>query len=179
MTARRRLRVAAAGLAVAAALAACGGATTTSTFPPLGYTPAPVGDATDATVQQVIAAVASSGLQAGVSDRPYRPPEGPLLAAAPRTVVQVQLPDDPDHGFIVIYALGSPAAAVAAASDTAAYLARNPGGILPVTGTHLVLRVVGSTVIYFKWSPDNAPDARTHLIEDSLSTLGTGTQISG
>ena len=166
-----------AGLAVVAVLfAACAGPNR-ATFPPLGSTPAPAGDATDATSRQVIAALAAQGLQAAVTIRPFRPPEGALLSAAPRSVLQVVLTDDPDHGFVVVYALADNAAALAAATDTAAYVASNTGRIQFVTGSHFVLRVVGSTVIFFTWSPDNAPDARTHLIEDALDQLGTGVQV--
>lgn len=150
---------------------------TTATFPPLGSTPGPAGDATGATTQQVIGALAASGLQAAVTIRPFRPPEGPLLAAAPRSVLQVALTDDPDHGFIVIYALADPATALAAATDTATYVASNLGNVQFVPGSHFVLRVVGSTVVFFTWSPGNAPDARTHLIEDALGQIGTGVQV--
>jgi hypothetical protein len=176
MTGSRR-RIAAIGIVLAAA-AGCAGATH-ATFPPLGSTPGPAGDATAATTQQVIGALAAEGLQAAVTLRPFRPPEGPLLAAAPRSVLQAALPDDPDHGFIVIYALNDPATALAAASDTAAYVATGPGKIQFVAGSHFVLRVVGANVIFFTWSPDNAPDSRTHLIEDALGQLGSGVRVPG
>jgi hypothetical protein len=176
MTSSRGNRLVASVALLGALLAACAGVTRT-TFPPLGFTPGPVGDATNVTAQQVIAAVASNGLQAAPTLRPYRPPEGPILAAAPRSVVQVQLPDDPDHGFVVIYSLVDPSTALTAATDTAAYLASPPGHIQLVSGTHVVLRVVGSNVVFFAWSPDNAPDTRTHLIEDALGQLGTGVTV--
>ena len=179
MTAGRGRRLVASVALLGALVAACGGASRT-TFPPLGFTPGPVGDTTEATAQQVIAAVAASGLQASATLRPYRPPEGPILAAAPRSVLQVQLPDDPDHGFVVIYALKDSATALTAATDMAAYLASSTGGgALLVHGSHVVLRVVGSNVVFFAWSPDNAPDTRTHLIEDALGTLGTGVALPG
>jgi len=176
MTSDAGVRLVAGVALVGALLAGCAGVTRT-TFPPLGFTPGPVGDTTDATAQQVIAAVAASGLQASPSLRPYRPPEGPILAAAPRSVLQVQLPDDPDHGFVVVYSLIDPSTALTAATDTAAYLASPPGHIQLVAGTHVVLRVVGSNVVFFAWSPDNAPDSRTHLIEDALGQLGTGVSV--
>ena len=159
------------------ALAGCASARGVATFPPLGSTPGPVGVATDSTAQQVIGALAAAGLPAAVTLRPYRPAEGALLAAAPRSVLQVTLPDDPNHGFVVIYALADPATALTAATDAAAYLASAPGKIQFVAGSHFIVRVVGATVVFFSWSPDNAPDARTHLIEDTLGQLGTGVQI--
>ena len=171
-----RLRTAALVAMVAGIAAACTGASR-ATFPPLGSTPGPAGDATVATTQQIVRALADVGLQAAVTARPFRPSEGPLLAAAPRSVIQVALPDDPEHGFVVVYALADPTIAIAAATDTAAYVATSTGRIQFVAGSRFTLRVVGATVIFFSWSPDNAPDARTHLIEDALSTLGDSVAI--
>ena len=163
-------------MALAAALAAC--VTTQNSFPPLGSTPRPAGDATAGTVAQVIDALGRQGLQGAESNRAYRPAEGPLLAAAPRTIVQATLPDDPDHGFILVYALASPAAAQVAAEDHAAYLAANIGGAIqyPV-GTEFNLRVVGSNVVFFSWLPANSPDPRTGQIANALETVGSGVAI--
>lgn len=154
----------------------CAGATRT-TFPPLGSTPAPVGDATAATKQLLIGALVAVGLQAADTISPFRPPEGPLLAAAPRSVLQVTLPDDPTHGFIVVYSLMSPQAAESAASDHAAYVSTGPGRVQFAMDAHFVLRVVGSTVVFFTWSPGSAPDARTKMIEVALATVGEAVQI--
>lgn len=167
-----------AAVLVLAVAAGCAGPNH-ATFPPLGSTPGPAGDATGQTAQEVIGALAAVGLQAAPTLRPFRPAEGPLLAGAPRSILQVALPEDPDHGFIVIYALANSATALAAATDTAAYVATGPGRIQFVAGSHFVLRVEGSTVIFFTWSPDNAPDAHTHLIEDALGQLGIGVQVAG
>lgn len=160
-------------LMAAAALAttACAG-TMRTTFPPLGSTPQPVGDATADTVSLVIHALSAVGLQGAEAIRQYRPPEGPLLAAAPRSVVQATLPDDPAHGFIVIYALASPAGAQDAAEDQAAYIASGPGRIQFTTDAHFSLRVQGSTVVFFWWSPGAALDARTQSIETALLKVG-------
>jgi hypothetical protein len=163
-----------------AAVTACGpGSAPRTTFPPPGSTPGAPGDATAATVRQVIGTLAAAGLPAAESTRPYRPPEGPLLAGAPRTIVQAALPDDPNHGFIVVYALASSAAALAAAQDHAAYIARHPGGIVIAPDAHVSLRVVGSTVVFFTWLPGAALDKRTATIEAVLETMGTGVPIPG
>jgi hypothetical protein len=146
--------------------------TTRTTFPPFGSTPAPAGDATAATRQQVIAALGAVGLQAVDSTRPYRPPEGPLLAAAPRTVLQT-LPDDVTHGNVIIYALSSDAVAQKAAADHAAYVASNVGRIQFAQDSRFVLRQLGPTVVFFTWSPGGSPDPRLQSIQDALSTLGT------
>lgn len=172
----RRLAILGVAFALATALGAC--VTTVNSFPPQGSTPQPPGDATAGAVAQVVSALGAEGLQGGESNRPYRPVEGPLLAAAPRTIVQATLPDDPTHGFIVVYALASPAAAQAAAEDHAAYLAAGiGGGVQYAPGTEFVLRVVGSNVVFFSWLPANSPDSRTGQIADALETVGTGVAI--
>lgn len=163
---------------VALVAAGCAGPVRT-TFPPAGQTPAAAGDATAAAKQQVIGALAAVGLQAADALRPYRPPEGPLLAAAPRSVLQVTLPEDPSDGFLVIYAFPSEAAAQAAATDAAAYIASGPGRVQFPLDAHFVIRVVDSTVVFFDWSPGTSPDARTKSIEDALTTLGTGVPVPG
>lgn len=165
-------------LAVAAlAATACTG-TTRATFPPLGSTPRPVGDATAETATLVIQALSAVGLQGVDANRQYRPPEGAVLAAAPRSVVQATLPDDPAHGFIVIYALASDAAAQTAAENQAAYIASGPGRVQFTTDAHFVLRVVGSTVVFFWWSPGAALDSRTGDIETALLTVGTAVEVA-
>ena len=164
-------------LAAVFLLAACTGPSARTTFPPLGVTPPPAGEATAAARAEVIRALGEVGLQAVDSVRSYRPPEGPLLAAAPRTVLQASLPDDPSHGFIVLYAFGSPTAASAAARDHAEYLSSNTTKSLYPFGTRFVLRVVGSTVVFFHWSPEVSTDDRTRSIEDALLRIGSGVPV--
>ena len=177
MTGRRRPRWVALAATLALSLVACAPATSRTTFPPLGVTPQPVGDATAAARSEVIGALGALGLQAVDAARTYRPPEGPLLAAAPRTVLQVALPDDPSHGYIVIYAFDSPTAAAAAAKDHAGYIASGIGGINYPPSTRFVLRIVGSTVVFFHWSPDVSTDERTRSIEDALLRIGSGVPV--
>lgn len=165
-------------LAVATlATTACTG-TSRATFPPLGSTPRPVGDATAATAALVIQALSAVGLQGVDANRQYRPPEGAVLAAAPRSVVQATLPDDPAHGFIVIYALASDAAAQSAAENQAAYIASGPGRVQFTTDAQFLLRVVGSTLVFFWWSPGAALDSRTGDIGTALLTVGTAVEIA-
>jgi hypothetical protein len=166
-----------AALALACLVAvSCTAPTVRTTFPPFGSTPAPAGDATAATRQQVIGALAAVGLQAVDATRPYRPFEGPLLAAAPRTVLQT-LPDDALHGNVIIYALGSEAAAQAAAADHAAYLSLNTSKVNFPPGSRFVLQRVGSTVVFFTWSPEASPDPRLQSIAEVLVGLGTAVEI--
>ena len=163
---------------LAAAIGACAGPASVATFPPAGTTPQPAGDATSAAKGQVIAALAAAGLLAAETDRPYRPPEGPLLSAAPRDVLQVALTDDPDHGYIVVYALPSPTLAAAAAHDQAAYLASGTGGAsLFPPGTEVVLRVIGSNVVFFHWRPGDRADQQTDGIAAALQGIGTAVDV--
>ena len=167
-------------LVLAMAFAACSEPVARSTFPPLGSSPGPAGDATAGTRALVIRALADAGFEAADSARPYRPPEGPLLAAAPRSILQARLANDADHGFIAVYALPSPADALAAAEDHAAYLSSGTGGgSLVPPGTRFVVRVVGSTVVLFSWLPANSPDPRTSDIARVLETIGTGVAVPG
>jgi hypothetical protein len=162
----------AAGLVIAALALACS--------PPSGNnlpSPGSGGDPASATKALVIGGLGAVGLQAVDAPRPYRPPEAPTLAAAPRSVIQVQLPDDPDHGFIVVYSLGSAVAAENAAFDQAAYVASGTGGIQFPPGSHFVIRTVDTTMIFFTWSPGGSPDQRTHLIEDALNRIGIAVPV--
>jgi hypothetical protein len=176
---RLRGRLGIVGLTLALLAVACAGGTARTTFPPLGVTPPPAGDATAAARAEVVGALGELGLQATDAVPAYRPPEGPLLAAAPRTVLQAGLPDDPGHGYIVIYAFSSPTDASAAAKDHAAYVSTGPGRIQYPPGTRFVLRIVGSTVVFFHWSPNVSTDQRTPDIEDALLRIGSGVPVPG
>jgi hypothetical protein len=150
--------------------------------PPSGNSlpsPGTGGDAASATKQLVIGALGSVGLQAVDATKPYRPPETPGLIGAPRSILQAQLPDDPDHGYIVVYSLGSAVGAEKAAFDQAAYVASGTGGIQFPPGSHFVIRTVDTTMIFFTWSPGASPDSRTHLIEDALHTVGIAVPVGG
>jgi hypothetical protein len=139
--------------------------------------PAPVGDQAGSTMTAVIGALAAVGLQTVPNSRTYRPPEGPLLAVAPRSTIQATLPDDPAHGFIVVYALATPAAAQTAADDQAAYIEKGIGRVQFAPDAHFVLRVLGPTVVFFWWSPGASLDARTSLIEEALGTVGSAVEV--
>jgi len=165
---------AAAGLAAVAfaVLAAACVPAAGPTFPAVGSSPAAAGDLTAGVRAQVAAALAVEGLQLGDAKTTFRPPEGPIFAAAPRTVVQVALPDDPTGGYIVLYAFGTPAQALDAARDQARYIASSPGRILYPISTQFSLRVLGNIAIFFYYSSDTSPDARTPSIALALSQIG-------
>lgn len=164
-------------LAVLIGAAALGCATQPAITPPAGSLPGQVGDAVGVTRQLIVNALGAVGLQAVDSTRPYRPQEADLLRGAARSVLQATLPDDPNGGYIVIYSLLTSEAAQRAATGQAAYIASGPGGIQFPTGSHFVLRVVDSTVVFFTWAPGSAPDPRTPLIEDALQNVGVEVPI--
>ena len=146
------------------------------TYPPAGVTPPPAGSATDAARAAVIAAIAGTGLQATDPQQDYRPPEGPWFAAAPRTVLQVNVPNEASPRFVVVYAFGSAADAATAAADEATYVAHGPGKVLFPIDTRFTIRVLGATAIFFAWSPGSA-DPQAGAIEQALDTLGTAVPI--
>jgi hypothetical protein len=175
---RRAVFLAAALIACVSFLGACSaGGTAPPTFPPVGASPAPAGDATAAVRAEVAGALSVEGLQVVDATVAVRPPEGAIFASAPRTVIRVVLPDDPTHGYIVLYAFASPAAALAAAKDEAAYIASGPGNVQFTPGTQFTLRVSGTSAVFFSWVPDNAPDTRTPSIPIALSQVGVGVDI--
>jgi hypothetical protein len=170
---RPRLGAIARGLAAAAliaAISACAAEPRTTYGPPGG----PAGALTDATESLVIAALGGVGLSATEALLPYRPSEGALLANAPRTVLQVTLPEDPNGAFIVIYPMQSPQAADVAAAEQAELIDSNRGGAFPKE-SRFSLRVVGNTVVFFTWIPGAAIDPRTRSIEEAL--LGVGSEV--
>ncbi len=166
------------GLAVVAALAS-GSARPPGapTFPPVGATAMPPGNSAAATRTDVVRALAAQGLLSEDGTRPYRPAEAPRLATAGRSILRAILPEDPDHGLIVIYEFSSPAIATAAAREQAAYVASGVGRVQFPPYTRFIIRVVGATAVFFSWSPANSPDARTESIPAALESIGTGMPI--
>ena len=161
-------------LALGTVLAGCGAGATTVPIPSVAPSPtqatSPSVAATAAAIDQALAAV---GLTATPAQVPFRPGESPKLAAAPRAVVQVVLPNDLVHGNIVIYDYADAGAALAAGKEMAAYLKSGPGRVQFVPDSIHTLRQVGSTLVFFTWSPGNSPDPRTPDIATALQTLGT------
>jgi hypothetical protein len=158
---------------VALAVLAC------SAPPGPAASPGSGGDPAAATKALIIGALGSVGLQAVDASKPYRPSEAASVVGVARSVLQVQLPDDPDHGFIVIYSAGSAVTAEKVAVDQAAYVASGTGGIQFPPGSHFVIRTVDTTVIFFTWAPGASPDPRTHLVEDALNTVGIAVPVGG
>ena len=169
-------------LAFAMLVAGCGvGASNGSvaTFPPESFGPS--GATTTGAVLGTRAAVANAlgakSLQLGDPKVPFRPPEAPRFAAAPRAVYQVLLPSDPAHGFISVYEFADAAAAATAAAEQADYVGSGVGRVQFPPDSRFVIRQLGTTDIFYSWSPDNALDARTPDVQAALETIGTAVPI--
>ena len=126
---------------------------------------------------QVARALARSGLQLIDARQPFRPPESAALAQAPRGIFQVVLPDDPSHGFIVIYEFRDEASAATAGREQAAYLGSGPGRVQFPPDTQHLVRQAGTTVVVYSWSPANSSDSRAPDIQADLATVGTGIAV--
>jgi len=163
-------------LASAAIVAGCGSGNGTPlpTFPPVSFGTGTTSAAALETRRLVTVALSTEGLLAETPPVVYRPAESPALAQAPRIVVQAELPDDPQHGYIVIYELQDANTASGAAREQAAYVTSGIGFVQFPPDSEFVIRTVGATVIFFSWSPGNSPDSRTATIATALETIGTG-----
>ncbi|HJW22273.1 MAG TPA: hypothetical protein VJ506_07590, partial [Candidatus Limnocylindrales bacterium] len=165
-------------LALLLVVAGCGQARQGPTYPPAGATPIAATAETAAAQAAVSQAVAPSGLLIAAAAQAYRPPEGPWLAAAPRTVMEFDAAGGGAVGFVVLYGLGSTADATAAAADQAAFIARPTGRVYFPNDAHFVIRVLGTAVIFFTWSPGSG-DARLADVQAALEGLGTAVPIPG
>jgi hypothetical protein len=125
----------------------------------------------------IVAALAGESLQLDDPKVPFRPPESLAFAAAPRGVYQVLLPDDPNHGFISVYEFPDAASAAAAGQEQAAYVGSGPGRVLFPIDTRFVVRQLGTTIVFYTWSPGSSSDPRAADIQPALETLGTGIAV--
>jgi hypothetical protein len=174
-----RLTLVVASLAILAV--GCGiGANATATA---SFAPPTVGPSTGTTaaVSQtraaLAAALAAKSLQLGDPKVPFRPPESARLAVAPRAVYQVVLPADPGHGFVSVYEFPDAAAAATAGKEQADYVASGPGRVQFPLDARFVIRQLGTTIVFYAWSPGSSPGPRTADIQAALETLGTGIAV--
>jgi hypothetical protein len=158
-------------------VAACGIAATTDvvTFPPEPSGPATtVSPAVGQTRAAIAAALAPHRLQLGDAQQPFKPSESRLTSSAPRAVFQVVLPKDPEGGYIVVYEFRDASAAVDAGNDLAGYLGTGNGRVAyPLDAQHSI-RQLGTTLIFYTWSPSTSADPGSAEIAEALSTLGIG-----
>jgi hypothetical protein len=166
-------------LAAAAALIAvgcgAGASRTVLTFPPETVGPnATVSAAMGPTRAAIVAALSQFQLQLTDANRPFRPAETARLAAAPRSVFQVVLPQDPEGGFVVVYEFRDAAAAVDAGNEIAGFLGTGAGKVnFPLDAQHTI-RQLGTMLIFYTWAPSTSPDPGSPLIAQALATLGIG-----
>ncbi len=169
------------GLAMATVLVLGGCGIAAHNAPPsaaASATPLPtVSPAVNQTRLQIEGALAAAQFVLTTAAQPFRPPESPMLAAAPRAVFQVNLLADPDHGYIVVYEFPTAEAAAAAGHEMAAYLGTGPGRIQFVPDTQPTLRQLGTTLIFYAWSPANSPGQDGGKIAAALQTVGQGFAI--
>jgi hypothetical protein len=172
--------IAAAVLAAALiAVARCGGPAASgpaAPSPPASAGPGTAGSVAVAQTRGELArALDAAGYQLTDPQVPYRPAEAPAFAAAPRAVVQVLLAEDLDAGYLTIYEFASAAAATDAAEEQAAYLGSGPGRIQFASDTRFAIRQVGTTIVFYAWSPGSTDDPRAAGILPIIE--GVGTQI--
>ena len=143
------------------------------TFPPIGSTTAPAGPAAASTRAALADALGAQGLQIEDVVTAYRPAEAARVAVAPRLVVRVIVPADPDHGRILIYEFRDTGAATVAAQEQAAYVSSGVGRVQFPPQTQFTLRVVGSTVVFYAYSTADVPDPESASgIAAALAGLG-------
>lgn len=172
------LVLAAASIALSGLLAACaGGAPAVSTAVPLLTTQPSASTAVEATLAQLDAALRASGLVVSSTLTAVRPAEPPSFAGVARWPFHAVLPDDPAGGFFVIYEFAAPALAADGGRDLAAYISSGPGRVQYTPDVRFVLRQVGSTLVFYPWSPASSPDPRTPDLAAALSSVGSGVPI--
>ena len=179
MTGRRRTGLGVLVVATALMLGACGGddARPLVTFPPVSFGTGTTSAAATETLRLLEVALRAEGLAIVPSQAAFRTAEAPTLAAAPRIVAQVALPDDPDGGHVTIYELRDVASADAAAREQAAYVGSSIGRVQFLPGTAFVVRTVGPTVVFFAWSADGQPGGPAERIAAALETVGGGIEV--
>jgi len=130
------------------------------------------GTAAQRTFAVVAASLGAAGFQTQVPRTPYRPGESPDLINVPRQLIQAILPADLEGGNVVIYELPSNGEAERVGADFLAYLGSGTGAIQYPRDTQFVLRRVGETLVFFNWSPQGSPDARTADLAAAVATIG-------
>jgi hypothetical protein len=127
---------------------------------------------------QIQTALSAHRIQLASPLTPYRPAETPAFAAAPRALVQAILPQDPTHGYIVIYEFPDVGSASQAGVEEARYVAAGPGRVQFPNGTQFVMRQLGTAIAFYSWVPGSSPDPATPDIATALKTLGSEIPVS-
>ncbi len=146
------------------------------TFPPSTFGSGAVTDASTAAQREVDRALGTIGLFSVVPRVPYRPAEAPRFAAAPRTVLEVSVPDVGASEHISIYEFPDAQTAAVAAREQAAYVASPVGRVQFPTGTDFTIRQLGSTILLYTFLPQ-AGLGRSNEIAEVLRGLGTVIEV--
>ena len=73
-----------------------------------------------------------------------------------------------------MYEFRDAAAAIDAGNEQAGYLGTGNGRVaFPLDAQHTI-RQVGTTLIFYSWSPSTSPDPRSAEVAEALKTLGIG-----
>ena len=177
---RRRGILALAGVftAVGGLLAACaGGAPSMATAAPIPTLQPSPPAAVSATLAQLEAALHANGLVAELARTAVRPAEPPSFDGVARWPFHATLPDDPTGGYFVIYDFAAPALATVGGHDLAAYVASGPGRVQYPPDVQFVLHQVGSTLVFYAWSPASSPDPRTPDLAAAIASVGSSVPI--
>ncbi len=144
--------------------------------PAAAPTVAPAGPAAMRTRDLVAKTLEDASFQVQDPQTRYTPGESASLVNVPRLLLQAVLPTDPSHGYIVIYELPSASEAASVGSDFRSYLASGTGAIQYPRDARFVLQRVGSTLVFFTWSPSVSPDPDVARLAATLETIGTTVQ---
>lgn len=129
------------------------------------------------TARQVEGALRAAGFVVEEAQAAFRPAEPPVIARAGRAVYRVILSEAPADGQLVVYAFATSGEAADAGRAFAAYLASGPGRVqFPPDARH-VLRQVGTTLVYFPWSPSTVDDPRVAEVPVALESIGQGIAV--
>jgi hypothetical protein len=144
----------------------------TMVVPGVNASVAPAGSAAAMAHDQVALALQDAGFAVADPSVAYRPGETATLLGTPRRLLQAVIPADPNHGFIVIYEFTDANAADAAGREFSDWLHSGTGGIGYPQDARFVLRRMGSTLVFFTWSPAVSPDPEIGRLASVLESLG-------
>ncbi len=159
-------------------VAGCAGAAPTARIPaPLPTALPSSSPAVLATLAQVDGALGAAGLVRESTRTTVRPAEPPAFAGVARWPFRVVLPDDPAGGYFLIYEFADPALAADGGRELAAYITSGPGRVQYPPDVRFVLQQVGSTLVFYPWSPASSPDPKTPIAATALASVGSGVAI--
>jgi len=140
--------------------------------PGVNTSPVPAGSAAALTHDRVALALGDASFQVQDPNVGFRTGETATLLGTPRRLLQAIIPADPTHGFVVIYEFADANAADAAGREFMTYLHSGTGAIGYPADAQFVLRRMGSTLIFFPWSPAVSPDPQVARLASVLAGLG-------